>query len=112
MMAQNQLKKELLNVRFRLWATSAPQPSTSNERTATETFRFGALRRETTLDEIESYFNRFGQATDCEIEFDSNGRRLSVFTVTTSSPTTIAWLLNTSLPIVGASRCNMYERKS
>ncbi len=109
MMAQNQLKKRLLNVHFRLWATSAPQPSTSNEGMPTETFSFNGLRRETTLDEIESYFNRFGQATDCEIELDSNGRGLSTFTVTTSSPTAIAWLLNTSVHIVGASRCNMYE---
>ncbi len=101
-----------LNVRLRLWATSALQPSSSNESTATETFSFNGLRRETTLDEIESYFNRSGQAKDCEIEFDSNGRRLSNFTVTTSSPTTIAWLLNTSVHIVGASRCNMYKRKS
>ncbi len=97
-------------------STPAPTPdptlSKADERTATETFRFGGLRRETTLDEIESYFNRFGQVTDCAIEADSYGRRLSTFTVTSSSPNVTAWLSGTLIHIVGASRCTKCKRTS
>ncbi len=99
---------------FLNYFTPAPHPtlSTANEGTASETFRFGGLRRKTTLDEIESYFNVFGQVTDCEIELDGNGKRQSTFTVTSSSQSVITWLSSTSVHTVGASECTKYKRKS
>ncbi len=43
---------------FTLVATNDPQPLTSNEGTATETFKFGGLRRNTANFEIESFFRQ------------------------------------------------------
>ncbi len=92
-------------------ATDTRQPSTENKRKGLVMLRFGGLRKETTKNEIESYFIQFGQRINYEFDFDSNGNRLPTFCVTTFSTRIVTWLSSTLVHTVGASKCIIYKKE-
>ncbi len=59
-------------------ATNNPQQSTANEGTATETFKFGGLKKHTTNYEIESFFRQFSQDIAIGFECDCFGKKASI----------------------------------